>query len=238
MPYSEDAKLTEYFDVVRERSGDELLVVTSVVDDPKYLRQPFIVSTQFKKQPTRKGGTRRHVQQPGRPRVAASSLRRCAAPAMAQTELAGSWAARNHEDGARARRRPVRRGLRRAAAQRRRAREGAELFGRSAARMIERQCGQWPPFYLVQGPVRHEDLERNRSGQRHDDRAGRSARGRTGADDDLDGRPSASVEERAARARRLHHRRVGGDDARRLHDAHQGRRASAATARRTATRRR
>ncbi len=55
VPYSEDAKLTEYFDIVNERSGDQLLVVTSVVEDPKYLRQPFIVSTQFKKQADSKG---------------------------------------------------------------------------------------------------------------------------------------------------------------------------------------
>ena len=55
VPYSENARLTEYFDLVRERGGDQLLVVTSIVDDPKYLRQPFIVSTQFKKQPDAKG---------------------------------------------------------------------------------------------------------------------------------------------------------------------------------------
>jgi hypothetical protein len=55
VPYSEGATVTEYFDVVRPRSGGELLVVTSVVDDPKYLRQPFIVSSQFKKQADAKG---------------------------------------------------------------------------------------------------------------------------------------------------------------------------------------
>ena len=55
VPYSENATVTEYFDIVRERGGDLLLVVTSVVDDSKYLRQPFIVSTQFKKQPDAKG---------------------------------------------------------------------------------------------------------------------------------------------------------------------------------------
>ena len=55
IPYSEDATLTEYFDVVRTRGGDTLLMVTSIVDDPKYLRQPFIVSTQFKKQSDAKG---------------------------------------------------------------------------------------------------------------------------------------------------------------------------------------
>jgi hypothetical protein len=55
IPYSDEAKLTEYFDVVRGRNGDVLLMVTAVVDDPKYLRQPFIVSTQFKKQADAKG---------------------------------------------------------------------------------------------------------------------------------------------------------------------------------------
>jgi hypothetical protein len=55
IPYSEDAKLTEYFDVIRARNGDVLLMVTSIVEDPKYLRQPFILSTQFKKQPDAHG---------------------------------------------------------------------------------------------------------------------------------------------------------------------------------------
>jgi hypothetical protein len=55
VPYSEDAKLTEYFDVVHSRDGRTLLMVLSIVDDPKYLRQPFIVSTQFLKQADAKG---------------------------------------------------------------------------------------------------------------------------------------------------------------------------------------
>ncbi len=55
VPYSENATLTEYFDIVRGRNGDVLLVVTSIVDDAKYLRQPFILSTQFKKQADAKG---------------------------------------------------------------------------------------------------------------------------------------------------------------------------------------
>jgi hypothetical protein len=55
VPYSDDAKLTEYFDVVRTRAGDTLLMVTAVVEDAKYLRQPFIVTTQFKKQADAKG---------------------------------------------------------------------------------------------------------------------------------------------------------------------------------------
>jgi hypothetical protein len=55
VPYSENAVLTEYFDVARMRNGDELLVVTAVVEDPRFLTQPFIVSTQFKRLPDAAG---------------------------------------------------------------------------------------------------------------------------------------------------------------------------------------
>ena len=50
VPYSASAVLTEYFSVTRRPSGDEWLVVVAVVEDPQYLRQPFVVSTHFRKQ--------------------------------------------------------------------------------------------------------------------------------------------------------------------------------------------
>jgi hypothetical protein len=50
VPYSADANLTEYFDVAPSPGGQQLLVVTTVVDDPRYLTQPFIVSSHFKKE--------------------------------------------------------------------------------------------------------------------------------------------------------------------------------------------
>jgi hypothetical protein len=50
VPYSADATLTEYFSVTNEPNGDHWLIITSVVEDPKYLTQPFITSTHFKKQ--------------------------------------------------------------------------------------------------------------------------------------------------------------------------------------------
>jgi hypothetical protein len=53
VPYSENAKVTEYFDVAPlpgSAEGGQLLVVTTTVDDPKYLLQPFIVSSHFKKE--------------------------------------------------------------------------------------------------------------------------------------------------------------------------------------------
>jgi hypothetical protein len=55
IPYSENAVLTEYFDVVADRAGTPWLVVTSIVEDPRYLTQPFVLSTQFKKQPDAAG---------------------------------------------------------------------------------------------------------------------------------------------------------------------------------------
>lgn len=49
VPYSERTSLTEYYDLVHERNGDLLMVATIVVTDPMYLREPFIVSSHFKK---------------------------------------------------------------------------------------------------------------------------------------------------------------------------------------------
>ncbi len=50
VPYSADATLTEYYSRTIEPNGDSWLIVTTIVDDPKYLTQPFITSTHFKKQ--------------------------------------------------------------------------------------------------------------------------------------------------------------------------------------------
>jgi hypothetical protein len=50
VPYSENTALTEYYDVIRERDGNLWLILTTVVNDPRYLAQPFITSTNFRKQ--------------------------------------------------------------------------------------------------------------------------------------------------------------------------------------------
>jgi hypothetical protein len=50
VPYSEDAAVTEYFDIAPLPSGGQVLLVTTIVDDRQYLQQPFIVSSQFKKE--------------------------------------------------------------------------------------------------------------------------------------------------------------------------------------------
>lgn len=50
VPYSENAAVTEYFDIAPLPSGGQVLMVTSIVDDPQYLQQPFTVSSQFLKE--------------------------------------------------------------------------------------------------------------------------------------------------------------------------------------------
>ena len=50
VPYSENAAVTEYFDVAPIPGGGQVLLVTSIVDDPQNLRQPFTNSSQFKKE--------------------------------------------------------------------------------------------------------------------------------------------------------------------------------------------
>ena len=50
VPFSEDAVLTEYYDAWRDSSGEWFTVLT-VIRDPRYLRQPFVTTTHFKKEP-------------------------------------------------------------------------------------------------------------------------------------------------------------------------------------------
>ena len=51
VPYSENATVTEYFDIAPMPNGSgPVLLVTTIVDDPQYLNVPFIVSSQFKKE--------------------------------------------------------------------------------------------------------------------------------------------------------------------------------------------
>jgi hypothetical protein len=49
VPYGAGTAVEEYFDSFREPNGDTWLVVTSIVNDPEFLDQPFITSSQFKK---------------------------------------------------------------------------------------------------------------------------------------------------------------------------------------------
>jgi hypothetical protein len=50
VPYSQDAVLTEYFARFAAPNGDEWLMVTTIVDDPRYLAQRFIVSNHFRRE--------------------------------------------------------------------------------------------------------------------------------------------------------------------------------------------
>jgi hypothetical protein len=51
VPYSENAVITEYFDRFAAPNGDEWFSVTTIVEDPMYLNQPFVTSSHFKKEP-------------------------------------------------------------------------------------------------------------------------------------------------------------------------------------------
>lgn len=51
VPYSENAVVTEYWDRHDERDGSQWISVTTIVEDPRYLTQPFVTSTSFKKEP-------------------------------------------------------------------------------------------------------------------------------------------------------------------------------------------
>jgi hypothetical protein len=50
VPYSDKTTLTEYFDMIKEPNGDPLIVVTIVTTDPVYLRQPFVITSPYKRE--------------------------------------------------------------------------------------------------------------------------------------------------------------------------------------------
>jgi len=51
VPYSENAVLTEYFDLHPGPGDSTWITLTAIVNDPKYLGQEFITSTDFRKEP-------------------------------------------------------------------------------------------------------------------------------------------------------------------------------------------
>jgi hypothetical protein len=50
VPYSDAMAMTEYYDRHSEENGDQWFTVTTVVEDPRYLNEPFITTTHFRKE--------------------------------------------------------------------------------------------------------------------------------------------------------------------------------------------
>ena len=59
MPYSANARLTEYYNRANEANGDAFLVVTTMVEDPTYL------NTRWRHQLALQEGPRRRPWTPG-----------------------------------------------------------------------------------------------------------------------------------------------------------------------------
>ena len=55
VPYSANATVTEYIDLFQETDGNQYLLVKTIVNDPTYLTQEVITSSNFKKQSDDKG---------------------------------------------------------------------------------------------------------------------------------------------------------------------------------------
>ena len=49
VPYSEQTRLTEHYNRIDEENGESWLIVTTIVEDPKYLGRRFFTSSHFKK---------------------------------------------------------------------------------------------------------------------------------------------------------------------------------------------
>lgn len=50
VPYGSATRLLEYYDTFHEATGDDYLVITTIVKDPEYLTEPFVTSSHFRHQ--------------------------------------------------------------------------------------------------------------------------------------------------------------------------------------------
>ncbi len=62
VPYSANTVLTEFYDILHEPNGDQYLIVTTVVEDPANLAQPFAPARISSGKPTARNSSRRHVR--------------------------------------------------------------------------------------------------------------------------------------------------------------------------------
>lgn len=51
VPFSEDAFMTEYYNLITEDDGNQYLVIQTFVEDPRYLSAHFVRTLQFKREP-------------------------------------------------------------------------------------------------------------------------------------------------------------------------------------------
>jgi hypothetical protein len=51
IPYGATARMTEHWDLHKQRNGDQWLVVTTLIDDPTYLQIQWVTSPNFKREP-------------------------------------------------------------------------------------------------------------------------------------------------------------------------------------------
>ena len=53
VPYSENAVVTEFYDLLTQHDGTQWLVVLSILDDPTYFNQPIVTSSNFRREDSR-----------------------------------------------------------------------------------------------------------------------------------------------------------------------------------------
>lgn len=51
IPFSANASVTEYYDLFKNPDGTDWFTVTTIVEDPQYLRGPWVTTTDFKREP-------------------------------------------------------------------------------------------------------------------------------------------------------------------------------------------
>lgn len=51
VPYSENLLMREYYDIITAPNGAQWLIISAVINDPMYMNVPFLLSTNFRREP-------------------------------------------------------------------------------------------------------------------------------------------------------------------------------------------
>ena len=153
VPYSERATVTEHFDLARSPRAGQLLLVTTVVNDPVYLTRAVRRRARTSRRSrTARSGTQRHAHPPGsaphRARPPASSSCPARDARRRSSIFTGSWAPFATEDVQNDSLPVDYLGL----ALTDEGRTRALSYDESQKSMIERQCQGWGATYAVLGP--------------------------------------------------------------------------------------
>jgi hypothetical protein len=156
VPYSENAVLTEHWDLYKRPNGEEWLTITTQIEDPRYLSNVRLIAPVFKKEPNGSkwdptpcsASGEMTFEKPGIAALMIMVVMLSAVPVAAQVDLTGTWQRVGGNDNGAAQEPVDLLGMPLSAD----GRAKALSYDIACPLATERQCQMYPPMYAIVGP--------------------------------------------------------------------------------------